>query len=121
MDYKNLEKILNEYNFIKLKNKEQYCLTTHLVLNETNNNLNIYATISNNKITLSDNSQFLDGYDNIIDYDYIVNKKIKPNLKNNIKLESNSIQMLANELRFGLEISDFIKTIVLLENKLSNM
>ena len=121
MHYKNLEKILNDYSFKKSQSKEQYYLTTNIVLNNTSNNLVIYATIIDNKIIFSDNCQLIDCF-NIPDeeIEYINNEILKPLLIKDMFIESCSIKMLVDGLRFGLEISDYIKTIVLLENKLVN-
>ncbi len=119
MNYAKLEDILRDYSFQKIQNKEQYFLITNVILDETNHNLVIYAKIKDDKIIFSDNSRFIDCYDYAdIDIDYIIKNVIKPNLPDNMFIEQMSIKMIAEELRFGFEISDYIKTIVLLEDKI---
>lgn len=120
MDYKNLENILKDYSFIKLKDKEIFYLKTNIVLNGTNNNFVIYANIVDGQIIFKDYSQLFDSFKlEDFDIEYFINKT-KPLFKNHMFIDSTSINYEVNELRFGLEISDFIKIIILLETKLNN-
>jgi hypothetical protein len=114
---KDLENLLISYSFTKSKNNEEYLLRTHFVLDETNDCFIVFATIKNNKIILSDNAQLLDCYMfDTSELDYIYEKIIIPNTSDNFYMDFLSINMIPNLKRFGLDLSDYIKSIIILES-----
>lgn len=117
----NFLKILQSFNF-RQKNSDIYYYVTPIVLAQTSQLLVVYCFKKDNKVFLCDNSQLIDAYDAPNINTKVIDKKTSIAVKTlKIGYKNGCIYKEINYKNFAGELSEFIKSIVLIEHQLNNL